>query len=43
MDQRCDKDGQARTNEERSEHVTRSGRMYNRMDRDKEREVTTLM
>ena len=42
VDQRCDKDGQARTNEERSEHVTRSGRMYNRMDRDKEREVTTL-
>ena len=42
VDQGCDKGEHARTNEERSEHVTRTGRMYNRMERDKEREVITL-
>ena len=42
VDQGCDKGEHARTNEERSEHVTRSGRMYNRIERDKEREVITL-
>ena len=41
-DQRCDNDGQTMTNEERSEHVTRSGKMYNRMERDKERDNETL-
>ena len=42
VDQGCNKDGQARTNEERSEYVTRSGRMYSWKERDKGREVTTL-
>ena len=41
-DQGCDNVGQTKTNEESSEHVTRSGKMYNRMERDKEREDESL-
>ena len=42
VDQGCNKDEQARTNEERSEYVTSSGRMYSWKERDKGREATTL-